>query len=216
MYTELYKRILTSVILLPIIIVCVFYNKLFFTFFLVLAGFISVYEWYLIQKKKSNIFFYFGILFLIISFFSAYILRGDSYETIVFFLFVLFVCFFSDIGGYILGKVIGGKKLTKISPKKTISGTMGSLMFSFFPLILINNQSYIQTDIEINFTNLILSLVISIICQSGDLSISYFKRLKKIKNTSNILPGHGGLLDRIDGIIFVIPFVFFLKINGLI
>ena len=72
------------------------------------------------------------------------------------------------------------------------------------------------TDIEINFTNLILSLVISIICQSGDLSISYFKRLKKIKNTSNILPGHGGLLDRIDGIIFVIPFVFFLKINGLI
>jgi len=216
MYTELYKRILTSVILLPILIVCVFYNKLFFTFFLVLAGFISVYEWYLIQKKKSNIFFYFGILFLIISFFSAYILRGDSYETIVFFLFVLFVCFFSDIGGYILGKVIGGKKLTKISPKKTISGTMGSLMFSFFPLILINNQSYIQTDIEINFTNLILSLVISIICQSGDLSISYFKRLKKIKNTSNILPGHGGLLDRIDGIIFVIPFVFFLKINGLI
>ena len=183
----------------------------FLFFFLVLAGFISVYEWYLIQKKKSNIFFYFGIVFLIISFFSAYILRGDNYETKVFFLFVLFVCFFSDIGGYILGKVIGGKKLTKISPKKTISGTMGSLIFSFFPLILINNQSYIQTDIEINFTNFILSLVISIICQSGDLSISYFKRLKKIKNTSNILPGHGGLLDRIDGIIFVIPFVFFFK-----
>ena len=182
-HTELYKRILTSIILLPILIFCVFYNKLFFFIFLILVGTISVFEWYLIHKKQLSIFFYSGFLFLFVSLFSAYILRGDNYENIIFFLFVLFVCFFSDIGGYVFGKIIGGKKLTKISPNKTIAGSLGSLIFSLLPIFIISYQIYLPINIELNFTNLLLSFVISIICQFGDLLISYFKRLKKTKNT---------------------------------
>ena len=142
-HTELYKRILTSIILLPILIFCVFYNKLFFFIFLILVGTISVFEWYLIHKKQLSIFFYSGFLFLFVSLFSAYILRGDNYENIIFFLFVLFVCFFSDIGGYVFGKIIGGKKLTKISPNKTIAGSLGSLIFSLLPIFIISYQIYL-------------------------------------------------------------------------
>jgi phosphatidate cytidylyltransferase len=117
---------------------------------------------------------------------------------------VLFVCIFSDIGGYIIGKSIGGKKLTKISPNKTISGTIGSFSFSLIPMILfsiIYYKSMTPSVTEIFF----ITLILSFICQSGDLFISYFKRKAKVKDTGTILPGHGGLLDRIDGIIFGVP-----------
>ena len=89
-------------------------------------------------------------------------------------------------------------------------------MFSFLPITIISYQTYFKTNLELNLNTLILSLIVSIICQLGDIFISYFKRLRKMKDTSNLLPGHGGLLDRIDGIIFVLPVVFFLKIIELI
>ena len=128
----------------------------------------------------------------------------------IFFIFVLLVCASSDIGGYIFGKTIGGKKLTKISPNKTISGSIGSFIFSLIPLIFLNFQNYLYLNLSVK--NIIFCLIISFFCQIGDLIISYFKRLNKIKDTGSILPGHGGLLDRIDGIIFAIPVVFILKV----
>ena len=114
------------------------------------------------------------------------------------------VCIFSDIGGYVIGKSIGGKKLTKLSPNKTLSGTLGSFVFSLAPLILFSIL-YVE-KMNISITELFfITLVLSFICQSGDLFISYFKRKAKVKDTGSILPGHGGLLDRIDGIIFALP-----------
>jgi phosphatidate cytidylyltransferase len=114
-------------------------------------------------------------------------------------LFILSICVFSDIGGYIIGKSLGGKKLTKISPNKTISGSFGSFVFSLLPLI------YFQSLIT-NFNMAILFCFgLSLLCQLGDLFISYFKRKARVKDTGNILPGHGGILDRIDGIIFAVP-----------
>jgi len=124
----------------------------------------------------------------------------------VFFLFILSICFFSDIGGYIIGKLIGGKKLTKISPNKTISGSIGSFSFSVFPLLLFYNYNQYEYFFSIN--NLLFCLIISLVCQLGDLFISYLKRKAKIKDTGVILPGHGGLLDRVDGIIFAVPFAY--------
>ena len=117
-------------------------------------------------------------------------------------LFVLGICIFSDIGGYIIGKSIGGKKLTKISPNKTISGSFGSFLFSLFPLGILMILGLAE-----NFSEKIIlfCLLISLACQLGDLIISYFKRLAKVKDTGKILPGHGGMLDRIDGVIFAIP-----------
>ena len=116
------------------------------------------------------------------------------------------------MGGYIVGKIIKGPKLTKISPNKTISGSIGSIFFSFIPLILLN---YFLPDIFLfSKTNLLFCIEISIVCQLGDLFISFFKRKAKVKDTGKILPGHGGLLDRIDGIIFALPYAFF-KLYGL-
>ena len=117
----------------------------------------------------------------------------------------------SDIGGYILGKTIGGKKLTKISPNKTISGSLGSFCFSILPLLLFYN--FDQSKYSYSINNFLLCLEISLVCQLGDLFISYLKRKAKVKDTGRILPGHGGILDRVDGMIFAISFVF-IYLNG--
>jgi phosphatidate cytidylyltransferase len=131
-----------------------------------------------------------------------------KFESPTFFLYLICICFFTDIGGYVFGKTIGGAKLTQISPNKTISGTIGSFIFSIIPLILFYNLGYL--DLEINFNNILFSLAVSLISQLGDLFISYLKRKAKIKDTGKILPGHGGVLDRLDGIIFAVPFSYFL------
>ena len=125
----------------------------------------------------------------------------------VFFLYVLSICICSDIGGYIIGKKIGGKKLTKISPNKTISGSLGSFCFSMLPLLVFNNFDKFEYSLY-SIDNFLFCLKVSLVCQLGDLFVSYFKRKAKVKDTGRILPGHGGILDRIDGIIFAVPFVF--------
>ena len=115
---------------------------------------------------------------------------------------------FTDIGGYAFGKIIGGKKLSKISPNKTISGTVGSFILSLVPLLFFINFDFI--DLEFNQKNVIFCLLVSLISQLGDLFISFIKRKAKSKDTGNLLPGHGGILDRVDGIIFAVPFSYFL------
>ena len=129
----------------------------------------------------------------------------------IFFLYILSVCICSDIGGYIIGRTIGGKKLIKISPNKTISGSIGSVCFSILPLLLFYNfdpSKYLYST-----NNFLLCLEISLVCQLGDLFVSYIKRKAKVKDTGKILPGHGGILDRVDGIIFAMSFVF-IYLNG--
>src|SRR5210317_416552 len=135
---------------------------------------------------------------------SAFLLKNSNF---LFFWLVILISVFSDIGGFVFGKVFKGPKLTKISPNKTYSGVFGSLIFSLIiGFIYINYNEQFLTKFNLNYLNLIMIIIlISIINQIGDLIISYFKRLKNIKNTGKILPGHGGLLDRIDGIIFTIP-----------
>ena len=118
--------------------------------------------------------------------------------------YILSVFIFSDIGGYIIGNIVGGKKLTKISPNKTISGSIGSFLFCLIPILFI----FIDL-INFNYSNyltlIILSLLTSAVCQGGDLTISLIKRKAKVKDTGQFLPGHGGFLDRVDGIIFALP-----------
>jgi len=126
----------------------------------------------------------------------------------MFFLYVISICFFTDIGGYLFGKILGGKKLNKISPNKTISGTIGSFITCILPLLIFLNLGYL--DLKFSLINIIFYLLVSLISQLGDLFISYLKRKAKIKDTGKILPGHGGVLDRVDGIIFAVPFSYFL------
>ena len=214
--TELYKRILTSVILLPVIVFLISADKSYFNFLLLGVLLVSSYEWFKLNKKKFSLVNFLGILVIFFSLVSAYFLRGNNSENILFILWIIFICFFSDVGGYLIGTIIGGIKLTKISPNKTLSGSIGSFVFSIFPILIISFLLK-KINLEIDFYNIssksiFLSLFFSLVCQIGDLIISYFKRLNKVKDTGKILPGHGGLLDRIDGLIFVLLFAGILKL----
>ena len=223
MTVELGKRIITSIILFLITIFCILIHKLAFILILIVTLFVCFNEWRDInykyfKKNQQNNWKYFlvqfvGLIYLFIFFITSIALRGNNSESIAFFIIILCICIFSDIGGYVFGKVIGGKKLTKISPNKTISGSLGSFIFSLLPVLLFNLQNYTGVFFEVLSINIALCLVVSLFCQLGDLLISYFKRLNKVKDTGTILPGHGGLLDRIDGIIFAIPTVYILKIT---
>ena len=206
MNKELKKRIITSIILIAIILNCLFINNYSWLLLLAIVSFICWFEFINLIKKiwKTNTLMILPIilsfLFLCLFTHTAYKFRVE--EGAITILFVLGICISSDVGGYIVGKSIGGIKLTKISPKKTISGSIGSFLFSLFPLGIL-----IIFDLETNLPGdgIFACLLLSLACQMGDLIISYFKRLAKVKDTGKILPGHGGMLDRIDGIIFAIP-----------
>ena len=198
MTIELKKRILSTLIMIPLSIFFIIKGSFFFIFFLSSIFFGTIYEWHNITKEKI-LHKFLGIVFLALSFYSAFYFR-ENYG-LVFFMFIIVICISTDIGGYIFGKIFNGPKLTKISPKKTYAGMIGS-----FILAIVTGYSYVKftSEIEISQLEILLSIFfISFISQIGDLLISYFKRKAKIKHTSNIIPGHGGLLDRIDGLIFV-------------
>ena len=222
---NLYKRIITSIILLSMLFLINFSNQYIFVFSILLLGIIicieanNLFLKLLISKhvkiksfsNKLNLKF---LIFNIITFFYIFFifcnLAYEIYKTEspVFFLFIISICFFTDIGGYVFGKIIGGRRLSKISPNKTISGTIGSFISSIIPLVLILKFNYLV--LEFNYNNILFCLLISLISQLGDLFISFLKRKANIKDTGKILPGHGGVLDRVDGIIFAVPFSYVL------
>ena len=214
MNLKLKKRITTSVILFLLTIFCIFINPYVFIIAIIIVSYLSWYEtnhlinsinksvtnWQHVAFNLTTLFYAFGIF--TVSAIGLYFLLGP-----VFFLYVLSICICSDIGGYIIGKNIGGKKLTKISPNKTISGSLGSFCFSMLPLLVFSNLDKFEYYLY-SIDNFLFCLKVSLVCQLGDLFVSYFKRKAKVKDTGRILPGHGGILDRIDGIIFAVPFVF--------
>ncbi len=212
MKSELLKRILSTFVLLPLVIFIVFQETFILNLFILICFFVSSFEWYKMTIKKN--YFYSGIIFLIFSFFTVYKLSntGIYYS---YFIFVLLICISTDIGGYIFGKLFKGPKLTSISPKKTFAGLFGGLSLSIVSVLLLLKIDYLfQDKIEISFKLMTLTVLISSVSQLGDIVISYFKRLSNIKDTGNIIPGHGGLLDRIDGMIFAFPFLYIiLSIN---
>ena len=205
---ELQKRILSSIILVPVSFFFIIQGSLTFIFFLSLIFLVTSFEWFRMTKNK-DLLRIFGLFFLFFSFFSTIYLR--QYIGLNFFLFLIIVCIFTDTGGYIFGKTFKGPRLTKVSPKKTYSGVIGSfLMALLFGLIYIKyfgKKSRILLETDPIFV-ILLILFISLASQIGDLIISYFKRKAKLKDTGKILPGHGGILDRIDGIIFVMPIIY--------
>jgi phosphatidate cytidylyltransferase len=195
------KRFISSLIFLTVAIFFIFKNTLYLIFFLSICFLISYYEWHRLVQKK--IFKFFGLIFLSFSFFSFFkVSYNDSL------LIVLIVCISTDLGGYFFGKIFKGPKLTKISPNKTYAGALGAFLLSIFSIYLFG----ILTNFDLNFVWFLIVIMISFVSQVGDIIISYFKRLSNKKNTGQLIPGHGGILDRIDGMIFAFPFYYILEL----
>ena len=209
MIKEFEKRLLSSFILIPIAIFFIIKGSVLFVFFLSVLFLITSHEW-IKMNKKNDLLKYLGISFLLFSFYATFEIREEN--NLKYFLFIITICIFTDIGGYLFGKVFKGPKLTKISPKKTYTGVFGSFLLSLITGLIFFNY------LDLNIVNtdplplILLILSISLISQIGDLIISYFKRKAKLKDTGKILPGHGGLLDRIDGMIFVFPTYYLITI----
>ena len=212
MNNELIKRIFSSLMLIPIALFFIIKGSFLFNFFIIICFLVTSYEWHKMSSKKP--YYLMGLLFLIISFYSAYKIRTNIDGDYIYFIIILLICISTDIGGYIFGKIFKGPKLTKISPKKTYSGVIGGYLFSIIILNLWFSSNLFIRPQELNSDVFIVILIISTVSQVGDIIISYFKRLSKIKDTGKIIPGHGGLLDRIDGMIFAFPFAYIIfKIN---
>ena len=212
--TNLQERILTSLIILPFSFFFIAKGGFFLLSFLLFIFFIANYELFSAFNKKFTIFFL--NLVLILSLFTIFYLTENNEITFLLLIWVIILSICSDVGGYIFGKIFKWKKLTKISPKKTFSGALGSFIFSIFSLFIISSLD-IKGSENINFLEMkffFITIIFSLVAQLGDLTISYFKRLEKIKDTGSILPGHGGIFDRIDGLMFVLIItIIFYKVN---
>ena len=210
MNQELIKRTISSIILIPISLFFIIKGEIFFNFFVIIMLIITLYEWHFLSLKKA--FYLPGFIFVILSFYTFFILRHEGDYQI--FLLILLTCVATDIGGYVFGKIFKGPKLTKISPNKTYAGMFGGFSLSVFLASIylsnLSNLSLAESNGEMGIQIILIVISISFISQVGDIVISFFKRKSKIKNTGKIIPGHGGLLDRIDGMIFAFPYTFIL------
>ena len=210
---EIIKRILSTIILIPTVLFFIIKGSFLFNFFIFICFLITTYEW--LKLSKNNLFKVFGTIFIAISFYTIFKIRNEFDRDYYHLLLVVIICISTDIGGYVFGNIFKGPKLTKISPKKTYSGVIGSFLLSLiFTNLFLEFSSNVQ-NFEFTKEMFLFILLVSLVSQIGDIIISYFKRKSKIKDTGDIIPGHGGILDRIDGMIFALPFayVFFLNFN---
>ena len=214
MSKELVKRFISSIILIPLVLFFILKGSFFFTFFITICFFISVFEWNKMMKNK--LYKIFGLIFLLISFYTIYKIRNEFNESYVYLLLVTTICVSTDIGGFLFGKIFKGPKITKISPNKTYSGVIGSFLLSIFSIYFLLEIKYLNLTIELTQNLLIFIILVSSVSQIGDIIISYFKRRSNIKDTGKIIPGHGGLLDRIDGMVFAFPFSYFLILTNIL
>ena len=210
---EINKRLLSSILLIGIFIIA-YYSKIFLLVLLFFIFLEMLNEFYIIQNKifkvnklKLFITIFFTLNYLLFLVFLTWLALSEISNIYkIPFIFVISICIATDVGGFIIGKLFKGKKLTKISPNKTYSGMLGSFIFSIIIGLLFFNEIYSTNKI------LIFATLISFVSQIGDLFISFLKRKINIKDTGNIIPGHGGLLDRFDGIIFSIPLLLLMNI----
>ena len=208
---EIIKRILSTIILIPTVLFFIIKGSFLFNFFIFICFLISTYEW--LKLSKNNLLKVFGTIFIIISFYTIFKIRNDFDRDYLHLLLVAIICVSTDIGGYLFGNIFKGPKLTKISPKKTYTGVIGSFLLSLIFTNLFLKFSFNIQTFEFTKEMFLFILLISFVSQIGDLTISYFKRKSKMKDTGSIIPGHGGILDRIDGVIFALPFSYVLFLN---
>jgi len=210
--SNLQKRILTSIVIFPLSIFFIVKGGNYIVSFLYAVLILGNFEVFSVFKRKFSIILL--DIILVSSLLSILYLRNDTASSYALLIWVIILTISSDIGGYVFGKIFKWKKLTKISPNKTLSGVLGSFIFSLGSVFLLGFIIELISGINSEFFQkpryFILAIIFSLTAQLGDLIISYFKRLEKIKDTGKILPGHGGIFDRIDGLMFVVILAFIL------
>ena len=193
------KRLSVSLLAFPLIYVLL-YQKTLSNLLILIVFLFCIFEWVKIFKRKNAIFFL-GLIVLFV--FLLSLLRIYNFEEFnLIFLWLIILTWLSDIGGYIFGKLFGGPKLTQISPNKTWAGAIGSIILSQFAFLIF----FLNSNYKFNINIIFMQLFLSIIGQFGDILMSYVKRKNNKKDTSNFIPGHGGFLDRVDGLIWIIIF----------
>jgi phosphatidate cytidylyltransferase len=191
------KRFFVSLLAFPLIYILL-YQKLLFNLLILIVFLFCLYEWNKIFKKRNPIFFL-GLLILLVFLFS--LIRIYNIEDFnLKFLWLILITWLTDIGGYIFGKLFGGPKLVKISPNKTWAGALGSLILSQLAFLIF----FLDNSYKFNVAIIFIQIFLSIVGQIGDILMSYIKRKNNKKDTSNFIPGHGGFLDRVDGLIWII------------
>ena len=211
MNSQFKKRIFTSILLIFLLTLMYIYSFVMIIALIIIAV-ISWIEFYALitkiipgKKFKHKLFRFLyksiSLLYLSLLVFFIFVIESNYINLKVYLLYSVIVAITSDTGGLVFGKIFKGKKLTKISPNKTISGSIGSFVFSLFLIFLFYEKLFIYDLLSL----FIITIIISLTTQLGDLFLSLLKRKAKVKDTSDLLPGHGGFLDRIDGIIFAIP-----------
>jgi phosphatidate cytidylyltransferase len=197
------KRFVISLLAFPIIYILL-YQKIFSNLLIIIVSLFCVHEWNRIFKIKNYIYLI-GLLILLFFFLSLLkIYNLEDYN--LKFLWLILIAWLTDIGGYVFGKLFGGPKLIKISPNKTWSGAFGSLILSQFACLIF----FLDSNYTLNFNIFLFQFLLSVIGQIGDILMSYIKRINDKKDTSNFIPGHGGFLDRVDGLIWIFIFGNFL------
>ena len=190
------KRLIISLLAFPLIYILL-YQKYLFNLLIIITFLFCVYEWINLFSRK-NILFIFGLIILLIFLISLLRIYNFS-EFNLKFLWLILITWLTDIGGYIFGKLIGGPKLIKISPNKTWSGLVGSIILSQLAFLIF----FLDPNYKFNISILFSQFILSIVGQVGDIMMSYVKRINNKKDTSNLIPGHGGFLDRVDGLIWI-------------
>ena len=191
------KRFAVSLLAFPLIYILL-YQKLLFNLLILIVFLFCLYEWNKIFKKKNSIFFL-GLFILLVFLFS--LIRIYNFEDFnLKFLWLILITWLTDVGGYIFGKLFGGPKLVKISPNKTWAGALGSLILSQLAFLIF----FLDNSYKFNVAIIFIQIFLSIVGQIGDILMSYIKRKNNKKDTSNFIPGHGGFLDRVDGLIWII------------
>ena len=200
------KRVLTSLVILPLSVYFIVMGGYYIVSFLYAILILGNYEVFSVFKKKLSIIFL--DITLVVTLLSILHLRNDTLSSFVLLTWLITITICSDVGGYIFGKIFKWKKFTSISPNKTISGSLGSFIFSLLSVFLISFIFQIISGMDSNFfikpKYFIMAIILSLAAQLGDLSISYLKRIEKIKDTGKLLPGHGGIFDRVDSLMFVV------------
>lgn len=226
--SNLQLRIISALVLVPFILAAIIMGGKIFAGFVALIFIIATYEWISLSLKtgKKAAFLALGVVYLPVCFFQFYFLRNGFPDGLYLIITLLFVVWAGDTGAYFVGRKFGRHKMSPtISPNKSWEGLIGSMLSSAAILFLGIHfapalSGYIPNSIQppVGEGNVILFLmgcVLGYVGQAGDLLESALKRNAQVKDSGSLIPGHGGILDRVDSILLISPIFVYIAANVL-